>query len=296
MKKIPALFLLFGLILLSTSARSESIFAVNAVNYPIWIERDQQFIPVAPGDELKDGDVVNTGRHGRAWLSMSDGSMVKLGKEARFEITAAGYQQEGDNSILNAALDVVRGVFRFTTSFLQPERESGHEVSISIGSITVDMRGTDIWAHSTIAEDSVILLEGSISVEAEGEPVVYLFDPLSFYLKKRGQAPDPVKIIDMETVNELAVETELSFDLGIATTEGDYQLVFMSALDASNLNGLRQIIQQQGYAARPMTAEVDGVIYTRLVLPGFASLETAVSAAELLKTELLLPDIWINKL
>jgi hypothetical protein len=296
MKKIPALFLLFGLVLLSTSARSESIFAVNAVNYPVWVERDEQFLPVAPGDELKDGDVVNTGRHGRAWLSMSDGSMVKLGKETRFEITAAGYPQEGDNSVLTATLDVVRGAFRFTTSFLLPERESGHEINISIGAITANISGTDIWARSTIAEDSVILLEGSISVEAEGEPVAYLFDPLSFYLKERGQAPEPVKIIDIETVDELAVETELSFDLGIATTEGKYQLVFMSALDAANLNELRQIIRQQGYAARPVTAEVDGVIYTRLVLPGFESLETAVSAAELLKAELLLPSIWINKL
>lgn len=294
--KIHNALVLLALLSLSPVVHSEAIVAVNAVNYPVWVERDQRFIPLSPGDVLQSGDVVNTGQTGRAWLSMADGSVVKLGQDAQFEITSANYEKEDDSSVLKAALNVLRGAFRFTTAFLKPERQSAHQVNIKIGAITAGIRGTDIWGRSEDDEDFITLLEGSISVEAEGEPVTELTDPLSLYLKKRGQAAEPVTFVDVDTVNALGAETELSDELGIANTEGTYQVVFMSVNDPENINQLRQIFRQQGYAVQAVTVEIDGEAYTRLLLQGFISLETATHVMQRLGEDFNLPDSWINRL
>lgn len=274
--------------------QAQAVVSVNALNYPVWVERDLSIIPLAPGDELLQGDMVKTGQSGRAWLSMQDGSVVKLGQDAQFEISSAEYQQQEENTILKAALNVVKGAFRFTTSFFNPQRKTPHQVNIKIGAITAGIRGTDIWGRSNDEEDFVTLLEGTIEVTAEGEGQAILSEPLSLYLKKRNQPADPVTLVDMDTVQSLGAETELSHDLGTAGIDGKYELVLMSVKDAQSVESVLERFHQQGYAVETVSAEVNDEIYTRIVLKGFDSRATASQAIERIQNELDLNAVWVN--
>lgn len=293
--KIVYSFILLSLFVYSVSAHSDSIVSVNALNYPVWIERNQQIIPLAPGSELNEGDIVKTGPTGRVWLSMWDGSVVKLGQNAQFKVTSAEYEKENYNDVLKATLNVIKGAFRFTTSFFKPKRKSAHQVNIKIGSITAGLRGTDIWGRSTDEEDFVTLLEGSITVEAEGEGSAILSEPLTLYLKKRGQAAEPLSSVEPSTVQKLGQETELSSDEGIASIEGEYELVLMSGQNADGIQKALQQFQQQGYAVNTVAVEINGEQYTRLVLGGFVSPRTASGLSRHLMQDFNLLDVWMKK-
>ena len=143
------------LLLLPLLANAETLIRVNALNYPVWIERGTQVIPLLPGSTLASGDMVRTGPSGRAWLSMADGSVIKLGQSAQFKVVEAGYRQQDDNTVLDAALNVIKGAFRFTTAFFKPRRKTPHEVNIKIGTITAGLRGTDIWGRAEIGRAHV---------------------------------------------------------------------------------------------------------------------------------------------
>ena len=51
--------------------------------------------------------------------------------------------------------------------------------------IRLPRAGTDLWCKSTDERDLVCLLEGKISVGAQGHPEVTLDKPLDFYQKPR---------------------------------------------------------------------------------------------------------------
>jgi hypothetical protein len=55
--------------------------------------------------------------------------------------------------------------------------------------VTAGIRGTDLWGKSNDARDLVCLLEGKISVGAEGHPAVTLDQPLDFYQNPRDGSP-----------------------------------------------------------------------------------------------------------
>lgn len=293
--KILHPFIPIGFLMISLAAVADSIISVNALNYPAWIERNQQLIPLAPGSELHDGDIIKTGQSGRVWLSMWDGSVVKLGQGAEFKITSVEYEKENYNEVLKATLNVIKGAFRFTTSFFKPKRKSAHQVNIKIGAITAGLRGTDIWGRSTEVEDFVTLLEGSIMVEAEGTASAVLSEPLTLYLKKRGQAPEPLSLVEATSLQKLGQETELSAGEGIASIAGEYELVLMSGQNPDGIQRALRRFQQQGYAVQTMPVEINGEQYTRLVLQGFVSPQAASALSYRLKQDFNLQDVWMRK-
>jgi len=293
--KILFWFISIGIMCASFAISAESIIEVNALNYPVWIERDQQKIPIGPGYQLNQDDVIKTGQYGRAWLSLEDGSVVKLGQNAQFKITTAQYVGQNDGSILKAAFNVLKGAFRFTTSFFDARRKIPHQISIKIGAITAGIRGTDIWGRANDAEDFVTLLEGLIEVNAEGEQTIMLSEPLSLYKKKRDQKADEVTVVDLTTVKKLGAETELSTDEGIATTSGIYDLVLMSLNDPSNLLQILDKFYQGGYAVDTMVIEVEGEKFTRVLIKGLVSKQAAENLSRRMIDEFSLQSVWVRK-
>ena len=59
--------LVFGVALMSisTAILANDVINVNAMNYPAWVLRDYQTIPLFPGSELRENDLVRTGKGGR---------------------------------------------------------------------------------------------------------------------------------------------------------------------------------------------------------------------------------------
>lgn len=294
MKKSYLLFIaLFGL---SLNVQSESIISVNAVNYPVWVERDQAIMSLAPGDELDNGDLIKTGSSGRAWLYMNDGSVIKLGQNAEFKVKKAAFVENEQGTVLDAAFNVLKGAFRFTTSFFQAERKVPHQVNMQIGAITAGVRGTDIWGRSTEKEDFVTLLEGAINVVADGGALpTRMEQPNTLYRKKVDQDAEPVSTMDQMLVNILALETELSKAEGIATVDGQYDLVLMSLMDGSLSADNMDRFRQQGYAVRKQFVTLDEQRYTRIMMSGFVSIEAAMNQAKQMEETFQLEGLWVKK-
>ena len=108
-------------------SQAAEVVRVNSMNYPAWLIRDHQTLPLQPGAELRGEDLVRTGNGGRVLLQMADGSAVKLGESARFVVETAAMRDDQGGSFLESTFQVLRGAFRFTSRFFG-ETDAGHRV------------------------------------------------------------------------------------------------------------------------------------------------------------------------
>src|SRR5688572_29790003 len=165
--------LLSAFLALAFAASAQTV-VVDAVQYPAWLERGGNAVPLTPGLQLESRDRLRTGANARVQLKLAEGSAVKLGENAQFVIERAE-----NRGTFRAALSVISGAFRFTSGAYGTGR--AREVGIKVKNVTVGIRGTDLWGKSTAERDWVVLLEGRISVGSEGHPTVTLDQPLDWY-------------------------------------------------------------------------------------------------------------------
>ena len=203
----------FAAAFVATGAAAQA--TVEAVQYPAWLERGGQRVPLVPGTVLQSRDRIATGGNARAQLRLPEGSAVKLGENAQFVVERVQDRQ----GVLRAVLNVVNGAFRFTSTQLRKR-----DVSIQVKNVTAGIRGTDLWGKSTDERDLVCLLEGKITVSAEGHPAVTLDTPLDFYQKPRDGAPAGAKV-DQAQVEAWAAETEIGKDGAEAREGGAWRVV-----------------------------------------------------------------------
>lgn len=293
MKFYQSIFM--ALFLLPLGLQADSSVSIHSINYPVWVERDDFQIPMKPGAELFSGDVLKTGSTGRAWLELEDGSVVKLGQRASFEIKEAGITEQEGQSVLEATFGVLKGAFRYTSNFFKSINRPEKKIAFNVGAITMGLRGTDVWGRSADNEDFVALLDGAIEVSSEGSDSVMMEQPLTLYRKAKGEPADPVAEVTMETVEQLAPETELSEEDGIASENGRFEIVMMSLSDPENIGPMRIFFGQSGYAIDTRQATVEEVAYSRIVLPGFNTVNDAKNQIEVLQSELGLSGLWIQK-
>jgi hypothetical protein len=232
----------FGLLLAlaAAAAAHAEVGTVEAVQYPAWLERGGAAVPLVPGTRLQPRDQLRTGGNARVRLKMGEGSSVKLGENARFVIETVE-----DRDVFRATLSVLAGAFRFTSDALSKRRR---DVSIKAKTVTAGIRGTDLWGKSTGERDLVCLLEGTITVGAEGHPTVTLDQPLDFYQKPRDGAPAVAKV-DAKQVEEWAKETELSAGGAGASAAGRWRMVAAVKPDRDAALALSRRLRAAGYPA-----------------------------------------------
>lgn len=202
--RFAVLALALALALSLAAAAAPPVIAVEAVQVPAWLERDGRTVTLEPGAALKAGDRVRTGADARARLRLSDGSSVKLGEGARFEIAYAE-----DTNVLRARLRVLAGAFRYATK--GPAAPGRREIDIEVKNVTAGIRGTDLWGKSTDERDLVCLIEGRITAGAPGQPGVTLERALDYYELPRGGKAS-VRRVDPEELAKWALETEMRED------------------------------------------------------------------------------------
>ena len=233
------LLLALALALLATTARAQPSAIVEAVQYPAWLERGGAAVPLTPGTELQANDRISTGGNARVQLKLAEGSTVKLGEKAK--ITVEKVESRG---IFRAALNVLGGAFRFTTDALAKPRP--RDVTIKVKNVTAGIRGTDLWGKSTDERDLVCLLEGKISVGAEGHPNVTLDKPLDFYQKPRDGAPQVAKV-DAKQIEEWAAETEIGKDGAAARAGGGWRVVAGTFAKREEAVALNRRVRASGF-------------------------------------------------
>jgi hypothetical protein len=212
---------------------------VEAVQYPAWLERGGNAVPLTPGTTLLSSDRIRTGTNARVQLRLGEGSTVKLGENARLVI-----EKIEDRGIFRSALAVLDGAFRFTTDALRKSQK--REVAIKVKNVTAGIRGTDLWGKSTDEKDLVCLLEGKISVGTEGHPTVTLDTPLDFYQKPRDGAPAVAKV-DAKQVEVWSRETEIQKDGAAARAGGEWRVIAGTSESRDAALGLNRRLRANGY-------------------------------------------------
>lgn len=218
---------------------------VDAVQAPAWVERGERRIPLTPGMQLENRDKVLTGSGARAIVQLADGSAVKLGENVTVAVNA---MRQDPQSGFSAALDVAKGAFRLTTDIFR-KFQTQRAINVRTGTVTIGIRGTDLWGRSNDEKDFVCLIEGKISVShPQGEPTV-LDEPLQYYGADKGQAPGPVAMVDQAQLAIWAQETELQDRTGKQQAGGQWYLNF-GRQDKDGVLALHDQLSNAGYGSR----------------------------------------------
>ena len=233
------------------------VATVDAVQYPAWLERGGRLVPLAAGTVLQANDGVRTGGNARVQLRLAEGSAVKLGENAQFVVERA----EDRGGAFRAALAVLAGAFRFTSSQVRKR-----DIAIKVKNVTVGIRGTDLWGKSTEERDLVCLIEGRISVGAEGHPTVTLDQPLDFYQRPRGGDPKVAKV-DAKQLEIWGAETEIPRDGGAARAGGRWRVVAALFESRDKALAFNRVVRAAGYPSDVAKAEEKYAVQ----VPGLAS-------------------------
>lgn len=195
--------------------------------------------------------------------------------------------------VVTASLDVLSGAFRFTTQALSKFRGE-RDVKIRVVTITVGIRGTDLWAKSDPTRDIVCLIEGRVDV-TRGDQAFTLEKPMSFYVAPRNQPGEPVGTVSNEQFAKWSQETEIAAGAG-ALRKGNKWRVYLA--DANEQGAALKIYDQlrdAGYAAqiRPVTSEA-GINY-RVRISNLATKEEAAALGAKLKAQMDFAEPKVSK-
>lgn len=218
---------------------------VEAMQMPAWFERAGTRLALKPGMELNSGDVLTTGAGARMLLRMDEGSEVKMGEHASLDLTTM-LPAQTEQDYFEAAINVIKGAFRFTTTALGTTRK--RNIDIRIGSVSAGIRGTDIWGSATDDKDILCLIEGKISAQREGEPAFTMNDPLSFYIAPKSKPALPIKPVPQDQLTKWAAETEVQPGAGVLSVNGIWAVNLMSLDSAAAADPVVTLLSNAGYA------------------------------------------------
>lgn len=249
--------------------------SVDALNYPAWLVRDYQALPLTAGSKVQSDDLIRTGKGGRVRLQLADGSALKIGESSRLVIAKP------------TSFQVLRGVFRITSG--PSNGDIGDPgLAIEIGAISATTKAADFWGRASLAQDAVCLIDGALLVDR-----VEMKQALSCYVKPAEQPPLPVDLIDMRQHQLWMAETELKLGAGIASASGAWQLVLISLTDSNRAEQVLAGYREKGFPARRKTVVRDGRTLHRLLLPGFESKDAALKARKRIEAALGTSETWV---
>ena len=270
MKRVHVLLLGAWLALVAVQAFADPAAVVEGVQSPAWVEHDGVSTPLAPGMVLVAGDRVRTGADSRLLVKLAEGSHVKLGANASLAITALEPDHGG---LFKAAMNVLKGAFRFTTAALAKARR--RDVNITLNTVTAGIRGTDLWGSSSADKQIVCLIEGKIEVKPDNEAAIMMDQPLEFYRREHGKSL-PVGKVSPEQLAKWAAETEIRKGSGAAMRGGKWKLTLATVRTLGEALDLYDALSVAGYPARiyPATASGKRVYRVRITqLPSRAEAE-----------------------
>lgn len=295
-----------SLICALASAAAERVM-VHGVVPPAWIERNGQVLPLRPESLILEGDVLRTGRGGRVEADLPDGSAVKLGASATLGLEQARMKRVADDDVFDAALDLIKGAFRFTThAFGKPRKR---DVRIKVGVVTAGIRGTDLVIVADDDSSKIVLLEGRIELSGGG-----MAAPVMMERPNESMPMDPVQVMRnglmqhltmahdemMGMVGEMDAMTGMAAGSGMLMMDAamggrppDWDVVVMSLRDRGTAERVAGELGQAGWPVELHEAQVFGATWHRLAVPGFHSKAEALGFARRVEGEAGIHGAWL---
>lgn len=269
---------------------AQSAGAVDALQMPAWVERGGEKHALRADAQLQSGDVVSTGGGSRVLMKLEEGSVMKLGENARLslDILSAPRQQDG---VFEALMRVTRGAYRFTTSAIGKLRK--RKVDVHIGAVTIGLRGTDFWGKSNDDSDVLVLLEGKVSTQREGEAPILMNEPNSLFVAPAHQASLPLQTIDQAKLAVWAAETELQSQTGVVRADGTWALNLMSVQSDAAAQTLQAQLDTAGYATDVEAVVINAQTWYRVRIKGFVSRDDASALAAQINGQYGIQQPWL---
>jgi hypothetical protein len=282
-----------GLIPLSKAVAAPPDAEVEALQMPAWLTRDGMRQPLALGAQLKNGDTITTGDGSRVQLRMAEGSVVKLGENARFDLNGMSQTRDGDEQRFSAILGVRQGAFRFTTPPGEKPR-GARSVDVRFPTVTATIGGTDIWGKSTDDREVVALIEGKINITRKGAAPVAMTEAKTVYVAPADGPPPPVTAITLAQLNAYAQETELQPGAGAVGKVGNYKIYAARTPNQEEALAVYERLRDAGYAAAIQPAMSGGKQIYQVRIVGFLSEADGVAVAVKLRVQLGLQDVRVS--
>jgi hypothetical protein len=264
---------------------------VEAVQMPAWLVRGGKRTALSPGFVLRNGDQVETGAGSRALLRLGDGSMVKLGENARFALDGTELAREG--APFKARMGVLAGAFRFTTTDLY--RFNGkRQIEVRFPSVTARVTGTDLWGKAGVDREIVALIEGRISVSRNGGQQLDLSQPKSLYQALLNAGVLPVETASDQTLAAYAAETEMAPGQGVAGKNGKWRVYAARTRLQDEAQAVYDRLLDAGYSAGIQPAQRDGVTIYQVRIAGLLTEADGVALVIRLRSELGLQDVSVS--
>jgi hypothetical protein len=237
--------ILFSLALAITTASAWAAPAaiVDAVQMPAWVERAGTELPAAAGMELIATDAIRTGPGARVYVKLAEGSAIRVGENAKLQLLDLVPERGG---LFKGVIDVLSGAFRFTTEAVAKPRPRDFKLRVS--TVTIGIRGTDLWGRSTPRDEIVCLIEGKIEIGAADEKPVVMDQARQFYQREKGKT-QPLSILSKERLAELAKETDIAAGSGASRRGGKWKLTLAQLDSKAAADALLEKLHAAGYAA-----------------------------------------------
>ena len=272
-------FSLFSFASLALSATT--IGKLDSLQLPAWLDRGGLTVPATPGIDLYAGDKLRTGKGARLLITLNEGSFVRLGENATFEIAAA----QRKSGVFTAALNVLEGAFRFTTKTLA--KAQPRDVTIRVANnATIGIRGTDLWGRGRGDKDIVCLLEGKIDVTGNNNRTLRLDQPLQFFQSTRTAPPEPVGYVDAKQIAVWAKETDIEAGKG-SSANGAWKISIAGFAARDAMLAASRALRDAGYP-------VDKAANNTLSITRLTSEVEANALAAILKSDFSLSDIKVS--
>jgi hypothetical protein len=264
---------------------------VEAMQMPAWLVRDSKRSALALGTTLRNGDQIETGGGARVLLRLGDGSMVKLGENARLKLDGTGLARE--DAPFTARLAVMAGAFRYTTTDLY--RFNGKRaVEVNFPTVTARVTGTDLWGKAGVDREIVALIEGKVSVARKGAAPVDLSKPKSLYQALANAGVLPVETASDQTLTTFAAETEIAPGQGAAGKDGRWRVYAARTVVQADAQAVYERLLDAGYAAAIQPVQKDGGTLYQVRIPGLLSEADGVALVIRLRSELGLQDVSVS--
>jgi hypothetical protein len=276
------------------AALAKSLIVVEGVQMPSWVERaNGARDALTLGTSLSNKDRVITGPGARALLRLADGSLIRLGENGMLALDDLGQKKFQLKDVVTASLDVLSGAFRFTTQALTKFRGE-RDVKVRIVTITIGIRGTDLWGKADGTKDIACLIEGKVDV-TRGDQAFTMDQPMSFYVALKDKPGEPVAPVPQEQLAKWAAETEIAAGAGALRKGGKWRVYLADASDQGAALKAYDQLRNAGYAAeiRPVTIE-SGINY-RVRISNLGTQQEAAALGAKLKAQMGFAEPKVSK-
>jgi hypothetical protein len=287
------LSIVLALIPVSSTVAAPPDAEVESLQMPGWLTRDGKRQPLALGAQLKNGDIITTGEGSRVLLRLADGSAVKLGENARFDLNDMSQTRDGAQQRFSARLGVRQGAFRFTTPPGDKSR-GARSIDVRFPTVTASITGTDIWGKSADDGEVVALIEGKINLTRKGDAPVVMAEAKTVYVAPADGPPRPVTAITLAQLNAYAQETELQPGAGAVGKVGNYKIYAARTPNQEEALAVYERLRDAGYAAAIQPGMSGGKQVYQVRIVGFLSEADGVAVAIKLRVQLGLQDVRVS--